>query len=201
MGILQPPDKRKILTDLGTLLSRFGPAPLTNVNLGEIDENDVDVVAVGSVVVRRDGSTVLIRREETPDEWLIPGGTVDPGESLLETAQREVKEETGLTTEVEALLRVGLMRDYGPAPFRAVNKKRFGKESINLLFVNFRAKEIEGDLDCSLDPSQNMLEVRAFKNVPFDSITHVYKVLFVYERYYHANLADYPAVEFEPVSS
>jgi 8-oxo-dGTP diphosphatase len=66
------------------------------------------VVGVGAVVVH-EGRVVLIRRGKEPlrGRWLVPGGTVEWGETLQEALVREVREETGLTVrprEVVALL-------------------------------------------------------------------------------------------------
>jgi ADP-ribose pyrophosphatase YjhB (NUDIX family) len=55
------------------------------------------VVGVGAVVL--DGDRVLlIKRGKEPlrGRWLIPGGTVELGESLTDAIVREVREETGL---------------------------------------------------------------------------------------------------------
>ncbi|MBN2240798.1 MAG: NUDIX hydrolase N-terminal domain-containing protein [Dehalococcoidales bacterium] len=53
--------------------------------------------------VFRNGRLLLIKRHD--DElWAIPGGKTDVGETLKETALRELKEETGLTGEVTRLL-------------------------------------------------------------------------------------------------
>ena len=59
-------------------------------------------VGAGVVIMRpgKDGPEVLlIRRGKAPrqGEWSIPGGRMEPGETIRETAIREVKEETGLT--------------------------------------------------------------------------------------------------------
>ncbi len=60
------------------------------------------VVGVG-VVIFRPGETgqdvLLIRRARPPrlGEWSIPGGKQEWGETLQETAHREVREETGVT--------------------------------------------------------------------------------------------------------
>lgn len=56
------------------------------------------VVGVGAVVVK-DGRVLLIRRGKEPlrGRWLVPGGTVEYGETLEEGIVREVMEETGVT--------------------------------------------------------------------------------------------------------
>jgi ADP-ribose pyrophosphatase YjhB (NUDIX family) len=55
------------------------------------------VVGVGAVVLHED-RVLLIRRGKEPlrGRWLIPGGTVELGETLEEAVVREVHEETGV---------------------------------------------------------------------------------------------------------
>jgi 8-oxo-dGTP diphosphatase len=66
------------------------------------------VVGVGGVVVR-DGRALLIRRGKPPllGRWMIPGGTVEVGETLVEALVREMEEETGLRVEPQQVLTVG----------------------------------------------------------------------------------------------
>jgi ADP-ribose pyrophosphatase YjhB (NUDIX family) len=59
-----------------------------------------------SACVWRDGSVLLIRRAKPPlaGVWSLPGGHVDPGETALEAAHRELHEETGVTAGLTHLV-------------------------------------------------------------------------------------------------
>jgi ADP-ribose pyrophosphatase YjhB (NUDIX family) len=62
---------------------------------------------VGGVVVR-DGQVLLIRRGKPPPygRWVVPGGTVELGETLEEALVREMEEETSLRVEPIEVLTV-----------------------------------------------------------------------------------------------
>jgi len=66
------------------------------------------VPSANVVVVREDGALLVIHRTDN-DNWALPGGAMDLGESLVTTAVREVKEETGIDCEVTGL--VGIYTD------------------------------------------------------------------------------------------
>jgi ADP-ribose pyrophosphatase len=57
-------------------------------------------VAVGAIVIR-EGKVLLVKRNQPPGDglWAIPGGRVNLGESLKQAAEREIKEETGVTID------------------------------------------------------------------------------------------------------
>ena len=47
-------------------------------------------------VVLRDGRVLLVRAKPAPHDWVLPKGHVEPGESPVDTAVREVREEAGV---------------------------------------------------------------------------------------------------------
>lgn len=52
-----------------------------------------------TLVLIRDGNRILLQERNKGDGWnglVMPGGHVEPGESFVECARREVREETGL---------------------------------------------------------------------------------------------------------
>jgi ADP-ribose pyrophosphatase YjhB (NUDIX family) len=68
---------------------------------------DRPYVGVGGVVLIG-GRVVLIRRGKEPlrGRWVIPGGTVELGETLQEALVREMKEETGLVVRPREIVLV-----------------------------------------------------------------------------------------------
>ena len=69
---------------------------------------DRPYVGVG-VIVFRDQEVLLVKRDKEPNkgQWSIPGGKQKIGETLVEAAQRELLEETGV--KVDQLLLVDVV--------------------------------------------------------------------------------------------
>ncbi|MFW9778388.1 MAG: NUDIX domain-containing protein [Candidatus Heimdallarchaeota archaeon] len=67
-------------------------------------------IGVGGVVMH-DGNVLLVKLTYGPAQgkWLIPGGMVDPGETLGEAVKREIEEETGMDVEPVGILSVRSM--------------------------------------------------------------------------------------------
>ena len=77
-------------------------------------------VGVGAVLIH-EGKVLLIRRGKDPlrGRWVVPGGTVEAGETLEQALAREVLEETGLVVRpgevmlvFDRILRQGERLDY-----------------------------------------------------------------------------------------
>lgn len=68
------------------------------------------VPGVSVAVVDAVGRVLLIRRTDN-DQWALPGGAQEVGETPLQAAQREVQEETGITCAITGL--VGIFSNPG----------------------------------------------------------------------------------------
>lgn len=62
-----------------------------------------------NVVVENDKGEILMIRRTDNDNWALPGGAIDLGESVTKAAIRETKEETGIDVEITGL--VGIYSD------------------------------------------------------------------------------------------
>jgi 8-oxo-dGTP diphosphatase len=62
----------------------------------------VHLILGASAVIVADGAILLVQRGHEPQlgRWSVPGGRVEPGETLAEAAQREAYEETGLEVRI-----------------------------------------------------------------------------------------------------
>lgn len=95
----------------------------------------------GSAIVSDDQGRVLMQRRSDSDNWALPGGVMDVGETLEQCVVREVKEETGLEIEITGL--VGIYTD--PAHVIAYADGEVRQE----FNVTYRGRVVGGDLAVS----------------------------------------------------
>jgi 8-oxo-dGTP diphosphatase len=133
-------------------------------------------VGVGAVVVH-DGRVLLIRRGKEPlrGRWVVPGGTVEPGETLHDALVREVREETGLTVEPGEVVLVfdRILRDGPDVRYHYVivdyicdyvgGTLRAGSDAEDAAFV---APEQLGDYDIPEKALQVVLDAFRRRGVP-----------------------------------
>jgi len=97
------------------LEAEFGSVPVERVtveNDPEFFEAGVKAAAEGTLggagawVHDEDDRVLFIRHPNDPETWGLPGGGIEPGETLAETAVREVREETGVRARVTGVWKV-----------------------------------------------------------------------------------------------
>jgi ADP-ribose pyrophosphatase YjhB (NUDIX family) len=75
-----------------------GPASLDFVDCFTEDSQSMFKVSIKGVLVAPDGRIVLLQNER--DEWELPGGQIELGESPAQCLAREIREELRLEVEV-----------------------------------------------------------------------------------------------------
>lgn len=63
----------------------------------------------GAIVRKKNGEILFARSPKWSNKWTLPGGHIEPGETIIEAAWREAKEETGLTLQPKEIIHFGEM--------------------------------------------------------------------------------------------
>lgn len=62
------------------------------------------LVPAASAVVVNDRAEILLQQRSDNGLWSIPGGKMEPGETIADCCRRETREETGIDVEVVAVV-------------------------------------------------------------------------------------------------
>ncbi len=122
------------------------------------DPNTRVRVGVG-VIVRDNRDWILLEKRRDCGWWGLPGGKIEPAESVKEAALREVKEETGLNIEITKLL--GVYSE--PESQRIVTFPDNG-DVVHLIDIILEAKIISGELAMSAESED--LQFFDIQNLP-----------------------------------
>lgn len=137
----------------GTGYSRHVPSPPSHPNGRRLPS--VEERCAGGVVIDvhegRARTAVIARRNRAGRiEWCLPKGHMEPGETLVQTAAREVAEETGITAEV--LAELGTVDYWFVADDRRIHK----------VVHHYLLQATGGNLGTENDPDQEAIEVAWF---------------------------------------
>lgn len=89
----------------------------------------IDVTYV--LILNHSEDKVLMVHNADNNLWTLPGGAVEPGETLVQAAIREAYEETGVAVEVGTIV--------------SVNECTLTKYGEHALFFTFRARLMDGE--------------------------------------------------------
>lgn len=115
-------------------------------------------VAVGAIIIN-DEKVLLVKRNKAPhkDLWAIPGGSVELGETLQEAAEREVREETGLTIKAGKPVYT----------FDLIDREKGGRIRFHYVIVDLEAEYISGEPH----PADDARDARWFTRIDLEYIT------------------------------
>ena len=105
------------------------------------------VVPSANVIVVNDQGEILLIRRTDNGNWAVPGGGMDLGESITDTAVRETQEETGITCEITGL--VGIYTNP-----RHVIRYTSNNEVRQEFSIVFTARPVRGELRPSSESSE-----------------------------------------------
>lgn len=115
------------------------------------------LLSAGATVIVIKGNKILLNLRSDTNTWGIPGGGMELGESLEETARRELFEETGLSADSFELITVLSGRDFY---FEYPNG-----DKLYSVVALYKAKNVTGEL-CITDGESTRLEYFGFDELP-----------------------------------
>jgi 8-oxo-dGTP pyrophosphatase MutT (NUDIX family) len=109
------------------------------------------IIASGPVIV--ENNEVLLNQHGDTEFWKFCGGKIEEGDSLIEAAAREAKEEMGIDIEI-----------IDPNPFFLYTKKETPEGPLDVILVHFLAKRIG-----EIRPGE---DIREWKWIPFEELAN-----------------------------
>ena len=111
-----------------------------------VGRNGTIRVGCSAVIFDKNRDKILLTRREDNNQWCLPGGGMEPGESASEACIREVEEETGLQVEIKRLIGV-YTTSHELIMYRDGNK-------IQLVALCFEAEIVGGELRLSCETTE-----------------------------------------------
>lgn len=122
----------------------------------------VTEVSAGGLIVSRDNPQLVAlishRNRGGGVDWCIPKGHVELGENYIQTAIREVKEETGIQGKV--------LEKIGEISYSF----KIGPKRIRKTVHHYLLEQVDGELTFAGDPTGEVLDVQWFEIASIDEV-------------------------------
>ena len=124
-----------------------------------------------SALVEKDNKILLVKEvlESGKEYWIVPGGTVEYGETLVDAVKRELKEETNLDIDVTDFV-----------DFKEVIRTQFNYHTVIFFFL---AKPLNEKLALG----DKILDARFFGKEELDGLNIVDSARWILEKYFSNN--------------
>lgn len=121
----------------------------------------IDNICPGvAVIIFDENKKFLMQKRADVGLWGIPSGHVEPGESIVEAAIREVWEETGLNIRIKRM--IGVYSDPKSQVFKYPNGV-----TTHFITIYFEGEVVGGEINCS-SPETLQLNYFSMDDLPND---------------------------------
>ncbi|MBD3225448.1 MAG: NUDIX domain-containing protein [Caldithrix sp.] len=139
-------------------------------------------VAVAAVVILK-GKVLLVKRKNPPsaNEWALPGGRIRAGESIKETAEREVFEETGVIIEAGDIVHV----------FDLIRYSKNDQLQAHYVIIDVQGTYINGQVNAGDDASEAAwIHPDDFKTITLNTNTKKFLNHYLNNQFYSLSLGE-----------
>jgi ADP-ribose pyrophosphatase YjhB (NUDIX family) len=106
-------------------------------------KEDIQIRPGASAIVSNEKNEILLEKRKDCNLWGIPGGRIEPGESITEGCKREFLEETGLEIDI-----VGVVGVYS-GPNQGFPLREYPDALVQVIDIVLKGEKISGALTVS----------------------------------------------------
>ena len=108
-------------------------------------KEDIQIRPGASAIVSNENDEILLEKRKDCNLWGIPGGRIEPGESITEGCKREFLEETGLEIEI-----TGIVGVYS-GPEKGFPLREYPDALVQVIDIVLRGRRLSGALTVSTE--------------------------------------------------